>query len=267
MNDCNIYGAGLIYGEGLIYSDWCKVLLYDFGIDLYDTTTTLPISGFYWGLYKRDPNISQTGIIDTTHTLVDSGINIQDILKVNLDDYSLRNKNNDFLITASVSSSATNAPDLSSVYIKYYHTDYVLNNDNAPYLHNHIGINIDSCYGTIQIEPDRWQLIAIPIQYGYWDNVLHKHIHDDITISRIHNYIIEQIEDIYSVPADTMIEVFNAFIGDVNKYYNFLPGVTDPLSEHNFELAYQDGVHLEYTGFWIKSIHNTPFEIIWGEQP
>jgi len=271
MNECNIYGAGLIYGEGLIYSDWCKVLLYDFGIDLYDSTTTLPISGFYWSLYKRDPNISDTGIIDVSHTLVDSGLNIQDILEINLDVYSLRNINNDFLITASMSSSASNAPDLSSVYVKYYHTDYVLNTENAPYLHNSIAVNSgysSSCYhGIIQIEPERWQLISVPIQYGYWDSVLHKHVHDDTTVSRVYNYIVEQIQDTYSVPAETMIEVFNTYIGDINKYYNFLPGVTDPLSEHNFELAYQDGVYLEYTGFWVKSIHNTPFEISWGEQP
>ena len=43
--------------------------------------------------------------------------------------------------------------------------------------------------GSIEIEPG-WQLLAIPIQYGYWDNVFHIHVHDDITVAKFKNYVL-----------------------------------------------------------------------------
>jgi hypothetical protein len=267
MDFCNIYGDSIIYGSGLIYADWCQVVCYDFGIDIYDSNTSLPVSGFYWSLYRRDPNISPHDIIDETHTLVDSGQSLQGMLQINLDDYSLKLIDTDYLITASLESSAASASDITRVYVKYYHTDYVRSEQNCPYLYNKIGVQKGTCvgHGRIEVEPNRWQLISIPIQYGYWDDTQHKLVHDNTTIARIHNYVVKQIEDVYGVPCNTMIEVFNTYFGDPNKYYNFIPGVTDPLSIHNFELAYQDGPNLEYTGFWVKSIHDTSFFIEWGE--
>ena len=266
MENCNIYGAGVIYGSGLIYQDYCKVLCYDFGIDVYDITTTNPVSGFYWNLYKRDPYISQHGIIDKTHILVDQGQSVNSLLEIRLEDYSLKNEDTDYLITASMESSATSASDITEVYVKYYHTDYVRSQNNCPYMYNKVGLSSGTCIksGTIEIEPNRWQLVSIPIEYGYWDNINHKFVHDETTPAKIENYVIKQIEDIYSVSCNTMISVFNTYIGDRNVYYNFIPGVTDPLSIHNFNLAYQDGNNTEYTGFWIKSIHNTSFIIRWG---
>lgn len=268
IENCNIYGSGSLFGEGLIYSEWCEVLCYDFGINLYDTTTSLPLSGFYWSLYKRDYNKPPDDIIDTTHILVDSGQSLADMLEIDLNQYKLKYKNDDYLITSSMTTSASNAPDLNSVYIKYYYTEYTKNNKNCPYSHNNIAITTSgtSCgSGIIEVEPNRWQLVSIPIKYGYWDSNLHKHIHDDVTIARIKNYVVDQIEDVYGVDANTMVEVFNTYFGDVNKYYNFIPNVTDPLSIHNFELGYQDTNDTEYTGFWIKSVYDSVFLITWGE--
>ena len=51
--------------------------------------------------------------------------------------------------------------------------------------------------GSIQLEQG-WQLIAIPIIYGYWDSTLHEHVHDEITTAKVENYVMDQIEDLYT---------------------------------------------------------------------
>lgn len=118
--------------------------------------------------------------------------------------------------------------------------------------------------GYIEIEPG-WQLISIPIQYGYWDNILHKHINDNITEANIKNYVLDQIEDILGLSGNTVISVANTYVGDNQFFYNYIPGVTNPNSTHNFKLCYVDGSAKEYSAFWIKSIHTTSFTIKWGE--
>ncbi len=120
--------------------------------------------------------------------------------------------------------------------------------------------------GYLDIEPG-FQMISVPITYGYWDSTTHQHVHDDITIATIYNYIIQQMEDIYSVDGDTMIEVFNTLVGSQGNYWNFVPGVTDPASSHNFQLSYYDSGAggYEYTGFFVKSIHPVSFTIQWGD--
>ncbi len=121
--------------------------------------------------------------------------------------------------------------------------------------------------GTIQIEPERWHLLAIPIKYGYWDNTTHKLVHDSITIARIKNYVMDQLEDIYSTPPETLIEVANSYPGDRNAFFNYVPGLTNPTSEHNFPLINidLDGPYGETAGFWIKSIHDDLLLINWGK--
>lgn len=119
--------------------------------------------------------------------------------------------------------------------------------------------------GEIEIEPDRWQLITIPVMYGYWDNVNHQLIHDGQTIARIKNYLLDQIADIMGNPVQNYIRIVNTFIGDNNFYYNYIPGVTNPLSVHNFPLVYLDGERVEYVAFWIRSIHNESIVVKWGE--
>ncbi len=120
--------------------------------------------------------------------------------------------------------------------------------------------------GYIDIE-NSWQMLSVPVTHGYWSSIEHKHIHDDVTPATIYNYIITQIEDSYGVNANTMIEVSNTLIGGQGNYWNFVPGVTNPASPHNFNLAYLDtdiGVY-EYTGFFVKSIHSSSFVIQWGD--
>lgn len=118
---------------------------------------------------------------------------------------------------------------------------------------------------TIDVEPG-FQMISVPITHGYWDSTTHQHVHDDVTIATVYNYIIQQIEDIYSVDGDTMIEIFNTLVGGQGNYWNFVTGVTNPASPHNFQLAYYDpgASGYEYIGFFVKSIHSTSFTIQWG---
>lgn len=119
--------------------------------------------------------------------------------------------------------------------------------------------------GEIEIEPDRWQLISIPIRYGYWDTGSSQLIHDGVTVARVKNYVMDQIEDIYGGNAEDYIEVVNAYFGDNDFFYNYIPGVTNPLSPHNFELTFVDGARLEVTGFWVKSVHSSSLIIKWGD--
>ena len=115
--------------------------------------------------------------------------------------------------------------------------------------------------GSIELESG-WQLAAIPVKYGYWSNTLHKHIHDDITLATIKNYVIDQIEDLYG--ADK-IEVSNTYLGDNQFFYSYVPGVTPDTSPHNFQLVYSDGSNEEISGFWIKTASSVSMYITWGE--
>lgn len=117
-------------------------------------------------------------------------------------------------------------------------------------------------YGSIQLEYG-WQLVAIPIVNGYWDRVEHKHIHDDMTVSRFQNYVLEQIEDLYGVD---LVEVANTYPGDLQAFLSYVPGSTPHTSPHNFQLVYDDGLSKEISGFWIKiKGMGAPYTITWGE--
>ena len=260
MFNQSLYGS-FLYGER-IYREYVSLVLYDFGIQTYNQNTNSPIIGINWQLYRRNDSISVDGLVDDTHILVASGTSIESLIKINLNDYSLRDVRTDYYIKAWKNNDIKH---LSEINIDYYPDDYIKRDKNSPYFYHKLGISEGITKGCIEVEPNRWQMICIPIQFGYWDKTLHKHIHDNMTVARIKNYIIDQIEDVYSVNADTMIEVMNCYIGDNNFFYNYIVGVTPELSIHNFELGYQDNNCVEWTAFWLKSIHSTNFSIVWGE--
>lgn len=120
--------------------------------------------------------------------------------------------------------------------------------------------------GYIDIEPG-FQMISIPVTHGFWDTTSSGHVHTTSIPATVYNYIVQQVEHIYGVPGEDMIEVFNTLIGGSPIYFNFQVGVTNPLDTHNFKLAYYDSEadDYEYTGFFIKSIHSSSFRIQWGE--
>ena len=123
-------------------------------------------------------------------------------------------------------------------------------------------------YGTIQLELG-WQLIAIPVDFGYWDSTAHEHVHDGTTVSHVENYVIDQIEDLYATVSgvETIIEVANTYLGDNQFFWSYVVGSTPTASPHNFNMVYDDGIHREIAGFWIKVIGlNAPYVITWGEE-
>jgi hypothetical protein len=119
--------------------------------------------------------------------------------------------------------------------------------------------------GTIELEYG-WQLVAIPVEYGYWDSTAHQPVHDGATIARIKNYVMDQIEDIYATAASGIVEVANTYTGDNQFFWNYVVGNTPDGSQHNFQLVYNDGSNQEISGFWIKIIGPAaPYTIEWGE--
>ena len=119
-------------------------------------------------------------------------------------------------------------------------------------------------YGSIELEYG-WQLIAIPIMYGYWDDTAHEHVHDEATVAKYENYVQAQIDDLYGAG---VVEVANTYPGDVQAFYSYVVGSTPTSSPHNFQLVYADGANQEISGFWIKIIGGSaPYTITWGDQP
>ena len=115
--------------------------------------------------------------------------------------------------------------------------------------------------GSIQLE-NGWQLISIPIEYGYWDSTAHQHVHDDVTVSKVKNYVIDQIEDLYGAGN---VQVCNTYLGDNQFFYSYVVGSTPESSPHNFQLIYNDSGNKEITGFWLRSLSVTDMIITWGE--
>lgn len=73
--------------------------------------------------------------------------------------------------------------------------------------------------GEIQIEPERWQMITVPVIYGYWDSTNHQLIHDGQTIARIKNYVLDQIADIMGSSVENFIRSTHTYIGDNNYFF------------------------------------------------
>lgn len=115
--------------------------------------------------------------------------------------------------------------------------------------------------GSIELEYG-WQMIAIPIEYGYWDNTTHTHIHDNVTVAKFKNYVLDQIEDLYGTG---VVEVANTYTGDQQAFYSYVVGSTPEGSPHNFNMIYVDGSNKEISGFWIKSLSLTSMIITWGD--
>ena len=116
--------------------------------------------------------------------------------------------------------------------------------------------------GSIELEFG-WNLIAIPVEYGYWDTTTSGFNHDGSTRAKFKNYVLDQIEQLYG---PGVVEVANTYLGDNQFFYSYVVGSTPESSPHNFQLVYDDGVHREISGFWIKIIGGAaPYVIDWGE--
>lgn len=156
-------------------------------------------------------------------------------------------------------------------------TSIIQIDEEEPFLYRLPYTTIGKQNGTVLVQAGVWQLISIPVKYGYWDgSVSPPQITDDgMTIARVNEYVVEQLEDKYGVG---VVEAVNTYFGDIDMFYNFVPGTTVPGSPagsplgspytpnpHNFELTRVDGSYEEITGFWIKSAHGADMVLNWGE--
>lgn len=121
--------------------------------------------------------------------------------------------------------------------------------------------------GEIQLEPDRWQLIAVPAQFGYWDSTSHMIINDGATIAKVKNYIVAQIEDKYVGGGETIgdyVTVINTYVGDINAFWTWTSAAPPPdSSPNNFPLVYVDGVRNEIAGIWFRSVSSSEMILEW----
>ena len=119
--------------------------------------------------------------------------------------------------------------------------------------------------GKLIIQPG-WQMVTIPIQYGYFDKQRGILIHDNATLAKIKNYVMDQIEFIIGYPLNSFIEIAKCYTGNENAFLSYIPGLTKDNSFNNFYLAKDDatGLGLEYVPFWIKSLYTEPIVINWG---
>lgn len=91
--------------------------------------------------------------------------------------------------------------------------------------------------GKIVLQPNRYQMVAIPVK-GV----------------KVKEYFLDKIEDIIGDDANTVIDVVKAYpSSDVsdNKYMVFKPNLTNPDSSTNFELIQTDGDYTEITSFYV----------------
>lgn len=95
-------------------------------------------------------------------------------------------------------------------------------------------ISTSSTSGIIRLNRGRWQLIAIPSKGKVLDSFL------------------EKLELQTGIPYGELVNKCLAYPGSVDKFLTFIPGFTDPTSEHNFDLKYDDGGNLEITAFWVE---------------
>ena len=124
-------------------------------------------------------------------------------------------------------------------------------------------------FGEINVNQSRWQLIAIPLEFSYWDKDIHR-FRRGTGVSTFYNCVVLQLEDRYNRKAKDLFKIANAYIGTVNKFFNYVPGFTRESSVHNFPLIFNDngadsGLFnnaKEIVGFWIKS-NDIPFTIKW----
>ena len=117
--------------------------------------------------------------------------------------------------------------------------------------------------GEIQIEANRWQMITVPVKFGYFDTIEGILKSSETVRSTIYNYVVQQLETVYSDDIENLITVINAYVGDNDFFYNYVPGFTSEGSIHNFNLVYEDGTMNEIVPFWIKSKVTFDMTLLW----
>jgi len=122
--------------------------------------------------------------------------------------------------------------------------------------------------GEIELEPNVWQLIAVPVIHGYWDTNTSSLVTSTSIIARVKNYIVAQLEDKYVGGGETIgdyVEIINTYFGDINAFYTWNAAAPPPdASPHNFPLVYVDGTRKEVAGIWVKSVTASLMILEWA---
>lgn len=108
---------------------YTKITCADFKILVYNKDTNLLLTNINWVLYKRDPNISLYGLVDINHTVVSSGLSLDGIINIFLNDYNLENFDNDYYIKVWKN---TDIYHELNIQISYYYENYI-NTRKCPY--------------------------------------------------------------------------------------------------------------------------------------
>ncbi len=115
----------------------------------------------------------------------------------------------------------------------------------VPYL----GTVAGSLSGSILLQKDKWMLCAVPVD------------------GKIHEDFVQYIENKYSVVGSDIFEVFNAYPAtdtQSSEFLSYIPGVTSPLTKHNFPLKMVDSTdNDEIIGFWIKTKNYSGSELVY----
>jgi len=115
--------------------------------------------------------------------------------------------------------------------------------------------------GEIELKPGKYEMIAIPLENMFWNNITHSFEKDINIKSNIYNCVVLQLEDRYNKPAKELFKLASA--KDIISY-NYIPGFTKENSKHNFNLVSNKNNNIkEIVTFWIKSISDFTFTIKW----
>jgi hypothetical protein len=98
------------------------------------------------------------------------------------------------------------------------------------------GATSNGCSGTIKIQNNAWQLIAIPKED-----------------SKVKEYFVDALSSKYNCEATDIIDICSCYFGDEDRFRSYIPGVTKPETSNNFPLIYTDDTNNEITGFWVKT--------------
>ena len=193
---------------------------------LFNTSLTLPDNDCYvFGLFNEEPIVIKVG--QPKNLLLYYG----DATGLNVD-YSIV-ENSGELITTGVMEELANG--FYYVDVADYEQNIIIIDDTPYPIRPYNKQSIASVSGTIKLQNNAWQLIAIPVKN-----------------SNIKEYFVDRLADKYNVAPEDMIEICSAFFGNEGRFRSYIPGVTNPNTSNNFPLVYEDDGNYEVTGFWVK---------------
>lgn len=88
----------------------------------------------------------------------------------------------------------------------------------------------------LKLQSNVWQLVALPIKGG-----------------KVYEDVLMKLENQTGVGIADLVTLCTTYYGDENRYRAFAVGVTNPLSDNNFPLVYNDTGTEEVTAFWIRT--------------